>query len=103
MFKRFTNVPIPLTVKITFFNITNAPDVLSGKSKPVFQEVGPFVYKQWKRREVMDFEDFNTKLKYREYKTYYPDPSHPGALDPYKTNITLVNVPVLVSTSINYE
>lgn len=30
------------------------------------------MFKQWRRREVVDFEDYNRRIRYREYKTYYP-------------------------------
>lgn len=76
-YERFTKVPIPLTVKVYLFNISNSEQVLKGLERPQFQEVGPFVYSQWRRREVVDFEDNNRKIRYREYKTYYSmyDPS----------------------------
>ncbi|KAG9509931.1 Lysosome membrane protein 2 [Fragariocoptes setiger] len=94
MYEKFTRVPIPLTMKVTFFNITNPEQVLSGNAMPVFQEVGPFVYKQWRRREVQDFEDNNRKVRYREIKTYYLD-EPANRLDLNATMITLVNVPML--------
>lgn len=71
-FERFTRVPIPITVKFYLFNITNKEQVLSGIELPKFDEVGPFVFKQWRRREIVDFEDYNRRIKYREYKTFYP-------------------------------
>lgn len=70
-FERFTKVPIPLTVKFYLFNVTNSEQVLLGRERPQFQEVGPFMFKQWRRREVVDLEDYNRRLRYREYKTYY--------------------------------
>lgn len=71
-FDRFTKVPIPLTVKFYLFNVTNSEQVLAGLERPIFQEVGPFMYKQWRRREIVDFEDYNRRLRYREIKTFYP-------------------------------
>ena len=44
-----------------------------------FQEVGPFVYEQWRRRTIVDILDNNRKIIYKEYKTFYsmwPKPSY---------------------------
>lgn len=51
--------------------MTNSEQVLLGLERPRFQEVGPFMYKQWRRREVIDFEDNNRKLRFKEFKTFY--------------------------------
>lgn len=121
-FDRFTKVPIPLTVKYYLFNITNSEQVLRGDERPQFQQVGPFMYKQWRRREIVDFEDYNRRLRYREIKTFYPmfkstrsrrhnniesmhnissssssnmtDSERP-LVDPASVNVTIVNVPLL--------
>lgn len=61
-----------MTVKFYLFNITNKDQVLAGSERPKFEEIGPFVFKQWRRRDIVDFEDYNRRIKYREYKTFYP-------------------------------
>lgn len=71
-YDRFIKVPIPLTVKFYIFNVTNSEQVLLGHERPEFEEVGPFMFKQWRRRAIVDFEDYNRRLRYREIKTFYP-------------------------------
>lgn len=71
-FDRFTKVPIPLTVKFYLFNITNAEQVLQGNERPKFEQVGPFMYKQWRRREIIDIIDNNRRVVYKEFKTFFP-------------------------------
>lgn len=71
-YERFVKVPIPLTVKFYLFNVTNSEQVLLGRERPQFEEVGPFMFKQWRRRAIVDFEDYNRRLRYREIKTFYP-------------------------------
>lgn len=119
MYDRFTKVPIPLTVKFYLFNVTNSDQVLAGFERPKFQEIGPFIYKQWRRRDVVDFEDYNRKIRYKEYKTFYPmfsldnhissrhdsemKTAHNGTgssneqvyLNPADFNVTIVNLPLL--------
>uniref|UniRef100_A0A6G1SIR4 Scavenger receptor class B member 1 n=1 Tax=Aceria tosichella TaxID=561515 RepID=A0A6G1SIR4_9ACAR len=116
-FDRFTRVPIPITVKFYLFNITNADQVLAGLERPQFDEVGPFIYKQWRRRDVVDIIDNNRKIVYREYKTFYSSwPSHLAnsndnnnndhasswqledgtlILNPKAYNVTMINLPLL--------
>lgn len=107
-YERFTRVPIPLTVRVYMFHVANAERVLAGLERPHYEEVGPFMFKQWRRREIVDHEDNNRRLRYREIKTYYPIlPSAGGsdsvadaalraqALDPRQYNITSINVPML--------
>ena len=45
MFKNWANPSMDLIVKVYFFNITNADEFYSEKKKPVFEEIGPYVYK----------------------------------------------------------
>lgn len=117
-FERFTKIPIPLTVKFYLFNVTNSEKVLLGLERPQFRQVGPFVYKQWRRREVVDILDNNRKLIYKEFKTFYAVPLTPESqtptggngsepnsshnnnnnhnmLDPTQVNVTIINLPLL--------
>lgn len=119
-YDRFTNIPIPLVTKYYFFDIVNKEEVFGkNHAKPQFKEVGPFVFKQWRKRRVVDFTDNNAKLTFREYKTYYEASEqeaieilqtekkqrllNTGALEtyeevynnPHETNITIINVPLL--------
>lgn len=109
-FDRFTRVPIPITVKFYLFNITNSEAVLAGLERPQFDEIGPFMYKQWRRRDVIDIIDNNRKIVYREYKTFYSSWPHPPTdnetttwqladgsriLNPNAHKVTIVNLPLL--------
>lgn len=121
-YERFTRVPIPITVKFYLFNISNAAEVLAGLERPQFQELGPFVYEQWRRREVVDFLDNNRKIVYREFKTFYskwaqlvpgPEinrtswhlPDGTTILNPNAHRVTLVNMPLMgvLSKLAHYE
>jgi hypothetical protein len=42
---------VPDTVKIFLFNITNLEEVRKGQ-KPLLREVGPYVYRVWRVKEV---------------------------------------------------
>lgn len=104
LYEKFTNVPLPLIVKVYLFNITNKDQVLAGLERPKFQEVGPFMYQEWRKRHVVDFEDNNRKIRFRESKTYYSlydnsksqdESDSSQMLNPSETNVTIINVPLL--------
>lgn len=122
LFDRFQNIPVSLKIRFYFLNITNKDEVLAGFERPKFEEVGPFVYEERRRRYVMDFEDMNRKLRYRESKFYYSSyekhmalmkqnnntdliandinynataPFPEPMLNPNTNNITIINVPLL--------
>lgn len=42
-FESWKKIPFPFKLKIYFFNVTNVDDFQAG-AKPVFREVGPYVY-----------------------------------------------------------
>ena len=38
-------------MKFTFFNVSNTADVKAGIAKPIVTEVGPFAYREVRRKE----------------------------------------------------
>ncbi|XP_023215440.1 scavenger receptor class B member 1-like isoform X1 [Centruroides sculpturatus] len=67
-FKIWSDIPIPVYQKIYFFNITNPDAILKGE-KPIFKEVGPYIYKAHWYKENITFHE-NSTISYREIKTY---------------------------------
>ncbi|CAL8110768.1 unnamed protein product [Orchesella dallaii] len=72
---KWSNIPYPVYLSFYVFNVTN-PDEVEAGGKPVFEEKGPYAYKQ-KRIKVdlaqRDLENPLNTLQYREEKTYYFD------------------------------
>lgn len=111
LFERFQNIPIALRVKFHFFNITNKELVMAGLERPKFEEVGPFLFEQRRKRHVVDIEDNGRKLRFRETKYYYSvygraddetlsrlnasEKLDQFGLDPRAHKITIVNLPLL--------
>eukprot|EP01100_Stratorugosa_tubuloviscum_P014886 TRINITY_DN821_c0_g8_i1.p1 TRINITY_DN821_c0_g8~~TRINITY_DN821_c0_g8_i1.p1 ORF type:complete len:755 (+),score=264.24 TRINITY_DN821_c0_g8_i1:89-2353(+) len=53
-----------------FFNLTNVDDVLNG-SYPIFQELGPFVYKENRTKIDIVFLEDRTKVEWREFRQFF--------------------------------
>ncbi|CAG7817229.1 unnamed protein product, partial [Allacma fusca] len=84
----WTNVPIPIYMKFTFFNVTNPEEVIRG-AKPIVEEIGPYVYEEKRRKIVLNVNDETVKYRPKTYYYFRHDMSY-GTED---DNITMLNVP----------
>ncbi|XP_030385127.1 sensory neuron membrane protein 2 isoform X2 [Scaptodrosophila lebanonensis] len=62
-YKRFVNLPQPLVFKVFIFNVTN-PDMVQRGAIPIVKEIGPYVYKQYRRKKVKHFSRDGSKISY---------------------------------------
>lgn len=84
----------PINLKIFLFEVLNPKEVEINSSRPIVRERGPYCYvvKSWK--EILEFEDANRLMSYKEHRTYHfvRDKSI-GNLD---EEITMLNIPFIV-------
>ncbi|XP_023944614.1 sensory neuron membrane protein 2 [Bicyclus anynana] len=71
MFEKWRVVPVPLTFKIYVFNVTNTDEVNEG-AKPALDEIGPFVYKEYREKRILGYGE-NDTIRYMLKKTFYFD------------------------------
>ncbi len=64
--------PVPVYMKLYFFNVENAENVTSFGSRPFLREVGPYVYREVRRKEDL-LEVEGDQLYYSSYMEYYFD------------------------------
>ncbi|XP_043649460.1 sensory neuron membrane protein 2 isoform X1 [Drosophila teissieri] len=62
-FKRFVNLPQPLNFKVYIFNVTNSDRIQQG-AIPIVEEIGPYVYKQFRQKKVKHFSRDGSKISY---------------------------------------
>lgn len=62
------NPPVPVYMDFYFFTVKN-PDEVSNGSKPILEEVGPYVYKEVRRKEDVLSVD-GDRLQYSQFVSY---------------------------------
>ncbi|XP_055846378.1 sensory neuron membrane protein 2 isoform X1 [Episyrphus balteatus] len=62
-YERFLRLPQPISFKVYIFNVTNVNRVQQG-AIPIVQEVGPYVYKQYRSKRVKQFSRDGSKVTY---------------------------------------
>jgi lysosome membrane protein 2 len=72
-FKAWLNPPATIYLDFHFFNVTNSIDVVQKNSKPIVQQIGPYVYREIRDKTNHTFIKDDTSLLYYENKTYIFD------------------------------
>ena len=93
IYKDWLNPPFDIYMKYYLYNLKNGDDFQNG-SKPIFEEIGPFVYREFRIKEDIT-DNLNFTITYKERKRYQFVPE----LSPYLESfpITSLNVAALVS------
>ncbi|XP_043189888.1 sensory neuron membrane protein 2-like [Amphibalanus amphitrite] len=87
---------VDVFMQFIMFNVTNAEAVIARGEKPMLQEVGPFSYRESRRRVNLSWSEDGARLTYSEHLSYAFDPetSAPGVDE--DTSIVTVNAPMLM-------
>ncbi|XP_017775707.1 PREDICTED: sensory neuron membrane protein 1-like [Nicrophorus vespilloides] len=65
----YLKVPFPLVFKVYMFNVTNPVEVTAG-AIPIVQEVGPFVYDEWKEKVHIEEDESEDTMTYTIKNTF---------------------------------
>uniref|UniRef100_A0A2L2Y078 Lysosome membrane protein 2 n=1 Tax=Parasteatoda tepidariorum TaxID=114398 RepID=A0A2L2Y078_PARTP len=68
-YEKWKQTPIPVTFKVVLFNITNPAEVVKGKL-PSVEEVGPFVFRQYRSKDVLSWDHEDLTVTYNDLKRY---------------------------------
>lgn len=90
--KEFKNLRLSFYV----FNVTNYDEVVKSSAKINLTEIGPFVYSEYKVKELVDNNQTSGLITYR-LRTRYTLDKNLSIADPETTLITWPNVPLLVA------
>lgn len=67
--------PIPLRLDFYLFNWTNPEEIHNSSTKPKFQEIGPYVFRETKEKVNITFHANNT-VTFRQLRHWYFDERH---------------------------
>ncbi|XP_015221424.1 scavenger receptor class B member 1 isoform X2 [Lepisosteus oculatus] len=63
------DIPVPFFMSVYFFHILNPEEILRGE-KPMVEQRGPYVYREYRQKHNITFHD-NKTVSYREYRQYH--------------------------------
>lgn len=69
LYKQWLNPPIEVYLSIYVFNLKNPMEFQNG-AKPLFEEIGPFVFREYVIKENI-VDNMNYTISYKEKKQYY--------------------------------
>ncbi|XP_006865422.1 PREDICTED: scavenger receptor class B member 1 [Chrysochloris asiatica] len=80
-FNMWKEIPVPFYLSVYFFHVVNPDEILKGE-KPEVQERGPYVYREFRHKTNITFNDNDTVsfLEYRSFQ-FQPDRSHGSESD----------------------
>lgn len=85
-----------LRLSFYLFNVTNADEVVKSATKIKFDEIGPFVYSEYKEKDFIDNNQTSGLITFKLRRRYILDRSLSVA-DPKDVRIVWPNVPLLVT------
>lgn len=86
--------PLPLYLEFYIFNWTNPEEVGQPNSKPHFEEIGPFVFKETKEKVNITWNDNNT-ITFNQLRYWYFDEEK--SISNLSTKVTTINSIAVVS------
>eukprot|EP00095_Tigriopus_kingsejongensis_P008733 maker-scaffold683_size112676-snap-gene-0.13 protein:Tk08733 transcript:maker-scaffold683_size112676-snap-gene-0.13-mRNA-1 annotation:"scavenger receptor class b member 1" len=91
-FEGWRNPPVHPIMYLFIFNLTNQDDFLSGKSKPIVEEVGPYAYVQNMSMTDAEFPSFDI-VRFNMQRNFTFDPEDSMGLD-YEDTVIVPNIPL---------
>lgn len=97
MYKFWLEPPTPLYLDVYFFNWTNPEELQNHSTKPIFEEVGPYRFREIPQKINLTFHDSNSTVSYKKQSRYIfiPEQSRGKLTD----MITSVNVVALAASN----
>lgn len=95
---RFTTTAdlVNLRLEVYVYNVTNHHEVINSSAKIKLQQLGPFVYHEYKTKELLDNNQTSGLITYKLRKQYTFKPEL-SVGDPKKLRVNWLNVPLLAA------
>lgn len=96
IFELWSKPPVHPIYKVYIFNVTNADEFLNNGSKPIVNEVGPYVYHETWEKKNLQFHD-NGTVTFNQEKIYIFNEEM--SVGPEDDVVVVPNIPMLSATS----
>ncbi|KAJ3662460.1 hypothetical protein Zmor_006808 [Zophobas morio] len=93
-YDRFLDLPFPLTFKVYLFNVENPDEILKGTAKPKLSEKGPYIYKQYRHKKILEIDEDEDTISYTQMETFEFDAESSAPLTE-DDMITVLNPPLM--------
>lgn len=88
--------PVTPYIKVYIYNVTNADEFLNNGSKPIVDEIGPYIYREtWEKKNIV-FHD-NGTLTFNQEKIYRFDEEASAGME--DDVVVVPNIPMLSATT----
>lgn len=88
-----------LRLSIYVFNVTNADEVIKSSAKVNLEEIGPFVYHEYKEKEIIDNDEVSGLITYK-LRRRYTFLRNVSIGDPSQMNLVWPNVPLIAARAL---
>ncbi|XP_037568754.1 lysosome membrane protein 2-like [Dermacentor silvarum] len=89
--EKWSNVTVPIYMSFHMFNITN-PEEFGAGERAVVKQAGPYVYREYRKKEIQGFDEELNTVQYFDRKTFVFEPSMSAGTEDDMVNV--INVPV---------
>jgi len=98
-FDLWSDLPMPMYMKVYYYNCTNHQDVQDYKAKPLLKQIGPYVFLEKHHKSNITFHDNNQTVSFYQQKNWMfePDMSN-GTLDDILVTLNVLAVTAADST-----
>ncbi|XP_018007647.1 sensory neuron membrane protein 2 [Hyalella azteca] len=98
----FTAPPVSIFMSFYLFNVTNARDVQYYNETPILQEIGPYVYEEFREKFSMEFDDSGNAISYKQ-KKYYTFREDLSGKWKESDEVTTLNVVMVMMAALGYH
>lgn len=94
---------MPLYLDVYLFNWTNPEDIKDPSTKPIFQQIGPYRFRDYPDKHNITFHSDNSTVSYKKSNLYYfePDMSN-GTMNDKITTVNILGISA-ASTARNWK
>lgn len=97
-YKHWVTNPVPIYFQVWVWNLTNPEEVQAGTAKPFIKDIGPYTYREHRKKVDIKFHDNNGTVTYRELRWFSFDRDKSNGTE--EDRFITVNIPMMTIANI---